>query len=60
MSQTKHLTDATLDEIEQLAKSNAAEPYRGALLALVGEVRRLRGLTIPGKHTYPLPRDDRF
>ena len=36
------LTAAEIDEIEELAKSNAAETYRGALLALVGEVRRLR------------------
>ena len=42
------LTDAALDEIEQLAKSNAAETYRGALLALVEEVRRLRGMILDG------------
>ena len=36
------LTAAALDEIEQLAMTNAAETYRGALLALVEEVRRLR------------------
>ncbi len=36
------LTAAALDEVEQLAKTNAAETYRGALLALVAEVRRLR------------------
>ena len=42
MSETTPLTDATLDEIERLAKTNAAETYRGALLALVEEVRRLR------------------
>ena len=49
MSQTNHLTDATLDEIEQLATSNAAETYRGALLALVEEVRRLRGMILDGE-----------
>ena len=38
------ITDAELDEIERLAKSNAAETYRGPLLALVDEVRRLRAL----------------
>jgi hypothetical protein len=27
-----------------MAKTNAAETYRGALLALVDEVRRLRGI----------------
>jgi len=27
-----------------MAKTNAAETYRGPLLALVGEVRRLRGI----------------
>ena len=38
------LTDAALDEIEAEALTNAAETYRGPLLALVGEVRRLRAL----------------
>ena len=42
------LTDADLDEIEAEAKTNAAETYRGALLALVEEVRRLRGLVLTG------------
>ncbi len=42
------LTESDLDEIEDLAKSNAAETYRGALLALVDEVRRLRGLVLTG------------
>ena len=32
-----------LDEIERLAKSNAGEPYRGAL---VDEVRRLRARAV--------------
>ena len=45
----KPLTDATLDEIESLAKLNAAETYRGALLALVSEVRRLRGMILDGE-----------
>ena len=45
----KLLTDATLDEIEGLAQTNAAETYRGALLALVEEVRRLRGMILDGE-----------
>ena len=49
MIQTQPFTDATLDEIEQLAKSNEAETYRGALLALVEEVRRLRGMIFDGR-----------
>jgi hypothetical protein len=36
------LTEAELEEIEHLARENRSETYRGALLALVGEVRRLR------------------
>ena len=40
------LTDADLDAIETEAKTNAAETYRGALLALVAEVRRLRSLLL--------------
>jgi hypothetical protein len=43
------LTDAELEEIEALAKTNAAETYRGALLALVAEVRRLRGVLLEGR-----------
>ena len=42
------LTETDLDEIEDLAKANAAETYRGALLALVEEVRRLRGIVLQG------------
>ena len=37
-----HLTAADLDEIEQLAASDAADGCRDPLLALVAEVRRLR------------------
>ena len=48
MSQAKPLTAAELDEIEEPAKSNAGETYRGALLALVEEVRRLRGMILDG------------
>lgn len=40
------LTELDLDEIEAEAKTNAAETYRGALLALVEEVRRLRALIL--------------
>ncbi len=42
------LTETEIDEIEDLAKANAAETYRGALLALVAEVRRLRGIVLKG------------
>ena len=38
----RSLSEADLDEIENLARSNAAEAYRGPLLALIDEVRRLR------------------
>ena len=42
------ITEADLDKIESLAQANAAETYRGALLALVDEVRRLRGIVLEG------------
>ena len=42
------LSEAALDEIEAEAKTNAAETYRGALLRLVDEVRRLRGIVLDG------------
>ena len=35
-------TEPDLDAIEELAKANESETYRGPLLALVDEVRRLR------------------
>ncbi len=35
-------TEPDLDAIEDLAKANESEPYRGPLLALVDEVRRPR------------------
>ncbi len=44
------LTESDLDEIEAEAMTNAAETYRGALLALVAEVRRLRGLLLAPQH----------
>ncbi len=40
------LTEPDLDEIEGLARANASETYRGALLALVDEVRRLREVAL--------------
>ncbi len=42
------LTTAELDEIERLARMDAAEAYRGPLLALVDEVRRLRAIVLQG------------
>jgi len=43
---TPILTEADLEEIEALASVNESETYRGPLLALVGEVRRLRGIAL--------------
>ncbi len=40
------LTEAGLEEIERMARENAGEPYRGPLLALVDEVRRLREVAL--------------
>jgi hypothetical protein len=34
---------------EDMAKTNAAERYRGALIARVDEVRRLRGIILDGR-----------
>ena len=45
------LTEADLAEIERMARDNAGEPYRGPLLALVGEVRRLREVALGGEVT---------
>ncbi len=42
------LTETDLDEIEDLARSNAGEAFKGPLLALVEEVRRLRALILEG------------
>jgi hypothetical protein len=42
------LTETELEEIERMARENAGEPYRGPLLALVGEVRRLREVALGG------------
>ena len=41
-----HLTEAELAEIERLAREDTGEPYRGPLLALVDEVRRLRRVAL--------------
>ena len=40
------LTETDLSEIERMARDSAGEPYRGPLLALVGEVRRLREMAL--------------
>jgi hypothetical protein len=42
----RNLTEPDLEEIERLARENASETYRGALLALVEEVRRLRKVAL--------------
>jgi hypothetical protein len=48
MTERERLTEADLEEIEHLARENKSETYRGALLALVDEVRRLRKLVLRG------------
>ena len=40
------LTEHDLEEIESMARGNGGEPYRGPLVALVDEVRRLRGVIL--------------
>ena len=50
----KPLSESDLDEIERMAQENAGEPYRGPLLALVGEVRRLRRTLLDGRYLRPL------
>ena len=40
----RNLTEPDLEAIESLARENESETYRGPLLALVDEVRRLRGV----------------
>jgi len=40
------LTESDLNEIEALARANESETYRGPLLALVDEVRRLREIVL--------------
>ena len=40
------LTEPDLEEIERLAREDKSETYRGALLALVEEVRRLRKVAL--------------
>lgn len=41
------LTEVQLEEIESMARENAGEPYRGPLLALVGEVAGAGGFDRP-------------
>ena len=53
----KRLAEHELMEIERMARENAGEPYRGPLLALVAEVRRLRAESLRGAHG-ALPRQD--
>ncbi len=45
------LTEAELAAIERLARENTGEPYRGPLLALVDEVRRLWEVALGRKVT---------
>ncbi len=40
------ISESELEEIEQLARTDTAEAYRGPLLALVDEVRRLWALAL--------------
>ncbi len=47
----RNLTEPDLDEIEELARANESETYRGALLALVDEARRLRRIITRGEVT---------
>jgi hypothetical protein len=42
----RNLTEPDIDEIEELAGANESETYRGPLLALVDEVRRLREMVL--------------
>ena len=44
----RNLTEPSSEEIESMARENAGEPYRGPLIALVDEVRRLRALILEG------------
>ena len=48
VEQPNPLTEADLAEIEAEARTNAAETYRGPLLALIDEVRRLRSRILEG------------
>ena len=45
------LTESDLEQIEALAHKDSAENFRGPLLALVDEVRRLRGIATEGGAT---------
>ncbi len=49
------LTESDLEQIEALAHKDSAENFRGPLLALVDEVRRLRGAVLgaePNREKY--------
>ena len=46
MTNRGRFTETDLEEIERLARENAGEPYRGPLLELVAEVRRLREVAL--------------
>ncbi len=50
----KPLGEADLEAIERLARENKSETYRGPLLALVGEVRRLRAVVLGNGGTLQL------
>ncbi len=54
MNDRPSLSESELEEIERLARTDAAEAYRGPLLALVDEVRRLRALVLDGR-AHPRP-----
>ncbi len=42
----RNLTEPDANEIEEFARTNESEPYRGPLLALVEEVRPLREVAL--------------
>ena len=46
MPEGTRLTESELEEIERMAREDPAETYRGPLLALVDEVRRLREVAL--------------
>ena len=53
MNDRPSLSESELDEIERLARTDVAEAYRGPLLALVDEVRRLRPRSGVNPHGAP-------
>ena len=52
MTDRSRLTEIEFEEIEHMAREDAGEPYRGPLIALVDEVRRLREVA-PGGGVAP-------